>query len=75
MSLIGLYIFGHWYTGIPISFPQAEMIRVDKILDLLFYGSGVYRDVIFGEELFLSVVVEFIVLDWANFGLFVFLDV
>jgi len=75
MSLIGLKVLGDWHAGIPVSFSEPQMIRVNEVFDFLLDGSGIDRNVVFGKELFLSVVVEFIVFDWTDFWCFLFLNV
>ena len=72
MSLIGFKVFRYWDTCVPVSFPEAQMIGINEVFDLIFDSSGECWDVIFGKELFLSIVVDFIVFDWANFGWFLF---
>lgn len=75
MSLIGLKVFRNWDACIPVSFPETQMIGVNEVFDLIFDGPGVWGDVVFGEELLLSIVVDFVVFEWPDFGRFVFFDV
>lgn len=51
------------------------MIGVDEVFDLIFDGSGMDGDVVFAKELFLSIIVDFIVFDGADFGRFMFFNV
>lgn len=75
MSLISFKILRDWDTGIPVSFSKSQMIGVDEVFDLIFDGSGMDGDVVFGKELFLSIIVDFIVFDGADFGRFMFFNV
>ena len=70
MSLITFDIFGYGHAGIPVSFSQTQVIGVDKFFDFLLDCFCIDGDVIFGEELFLSIIVEFIIFDGANLGRF-----
>ena len=49
------------------------MVRVNEVFDFFFDCFGVCGDVFFGEELFIFIVVEFIIANWADFGGFRFL--
>jgi hypothetical protein len=48
------------------------MIGVDEVFDLIFDGPGMDGNVVFGKELFLSIVVYFVVFDGADFRRFMF---
>jgi len=48
------------------------MIRVDELVDFFFDSACVEWDVIFGKELFLFVIVDFVIANRADFGLFAF---
>ena len=72
MSLIGFKVLRDWNTGIPVSFSKSQMIGVDEVFDLIFDGPGMDGDVVFGKELFLSIVVYFVVFEGADFRRFMF---
>jgi len=61
MSLFLFEIFRNWYTCIPILFPEPKMVRIDKVINLLFDGFRVEGNVVFREELLLLIIVDFII--------------
>ena len=44
------------------------MIWINKIFDFFFDGFGMKWYIIFGEELLILIIVDFIISDWAYFG-------
>jgi len=68
VSLLFLEILRHAHTAIPFFLPQTQVIRINQVVDLFLDGSDVSRDIFFGEELLLFLVVEFIVADGTDLG-------
>lgn len=57
MCLFFLEILGDGYAGVPILLAEAKMIGIDDIIDLLFDGPSIERNIVLGKELLLFVVV------------------
>jgi hypothetical protein len=45
------------------------VVGIDEVIDFFFDGPGVEGNIVFGKELLLFIIVEFIVLYGANFRL------
>lgn len=69
MGFLLFEIFGNRNTGIPVLFPEAEMVRINEVIDLLFDGLSISGNVVFRKELLLLVIVDFIVFYRADFRL------
>lgn len=65
MSFLLFEILWDWYTGVPILFSEAKMIRIYKVINFLFDSLCILRYVIFWEELLLLIIVDFIIFNGA----------
>ena len=66
MSLLFFEALRQRHTGIPRLLALVEMVGVDEMIDFLFDGAGVERNVILGEELFFFIIVDLVIADGAN---------
>lgn len=48
------------------------MIGIDELVNFLLDGACIERNVVFGEELLFFIVIEFVIANGADFGLFAF---
>jgi hypothetical protein len=70
--LVGLFlleVFGDGYAGVPLFLAESEVVGVDELVYLFLDAAGVERDVVFGEELFLLIVVDLVIAYRPDFGL------
>ncbi len=69
LALVGLLemgVFGHRDTGVPVLLAEAEVVRVDEVLDLGLDLPGVRRHVFLAEELLVPGVIQFLVVAGAD---------
>lgn len=63
---MGLFFFEtlrHRHASVPFLLLQSQVIRVDQLIYLLLYASGMDWNVVLRKKLFFLIVVNFIIFD------------
>ena len=66
MGFLFFHILWYRYTPVPGLFPQPEVIRVHKIFHLFFDSFCLLGYIFFGKELFIFIIVDFIIANGAD---------
>lgn len=72
MSFVRLDFLWNGNTFVPLFFAETEMIWVDQRIDFLLDKTSPDGDVLFGEELLIAVVVNFVIFDRSDRRVLVF---
>jgi len=73
VGFLFFHILRHRHTPVPGLLPEAQVIGIHQVPYLLLDGPGLLRDILFGEELLILIVVDLVVSDRAYFRLPAFL--